>query len=150
MAKAKDYTLFTIGYEGKEVSDFIYKLKSAGVEYLIDVREQPISRKKGFSKNVLAELLEKENIKYVHVKELGSPKEIRDQLKQDHNEEVFFKKFSEYMDTQRSVIERAYSYLMEGVCCLMCMERLHINCHRSVVADKIKEYDGNGLLIKHI
>jgi hypothetical protein len=45
--------LFTIGYEGVELKDFITALKAAGATVLLDVRELPISRRRGFSKNAL-------------------------------------------------------------------------------------------------
>ena len=48
------------------------------------------------------------------------------------------------------VVGEVYQHLSEGINCLMCFERMPEQCHRSCVATKIKEYDGNGLLIKHI
>ncbi len=49
--------LSTIGYEGKDIQYFIALLKREGITALIDVREKPFSRKKGFSKNKLQEAL---------------------------------------------------------------------------------------------
>ena len=46
--------IFTIGYEGATQPDFIAALRAAGVERVIDVRAVPLSRRPGFSKNVLA------------------------------------------------------------------------------------------------
>lgn len=43
--------LATIGYEGFEQSDFLNVLRDADVETLVDVRELPLSRKKGFEKD---------------------------------------------------------------------------------------------------
>ena len=45
--------LFTIGYEGAALDDFMRTLKTAKVDVLLDVRELPMSRRKGFSKTVL-------------------------------------------------------------------------------------------------
>ena len=45
--------LYTIGYSGFDIESFIDKLLLNEIECLIDVREIPISRKKGFSKNAL-------------------------------------------------------------------------------------------------
>lgn len=39
---------YTIGYEGSRVEDFLRVLKQAGIETLIDVRDLPLSRKRGF------------------------------------------------------------------------------------------------------
>ena len=45
--------IFTIGYEGATVPEFIATLQQAGVERVIDVRALPLSRRPGFSKSPL-------------------------------------------------------------------------------------------------
>ena len=146
----KDYILYTIGYEGRGIEDFVGRLKEFGVTRLIDVREIPLSRKKGFSKTALGQRLNEENIEYVHYKALGSPSEIRHKLKADWDYNHFFEAFSAYLAGKMDVIEEVYTYLSDGINCLMCFERMPEQCHRSCVARKIKERDGNGLLIKDI
>src|SRR5690606_25501465 len=44
-------TLFTIGYEGRTQEEYLALLGEAGVTLLVDVRRNPISRKKGFSRS---------------------------------------------------------------------------------------------------
>jgi uncharacterized protein (DUF488 family) len=46
--------LFTIGYEGAALDDFLATLKAARVSTLLDIREAPVSRRPGFSKRELA------------------------------------------------------------------------------------------------
>ena len=142
--------LFTIGYEGKSLDGFVTELKKFAISCLIDVREIPFSRKRGFSKSALAERLNKENIRYVHLKELGSPKPVRESLKASHDYLTFFRKMDKYLDTKKETIENAYSYVTYNTCCLMCFERLAAECHRKIVAQKIKARDGNGLQIKNV
>lgn len=43
--------LFSVGYEGRDLSDFVELLQENGVTVLLDVRLNAISRKPGFSKN---------------------------------------------------------------------------------------------------
>ncbi len=69
--------IFTIGYEGSTVGDFLGALKAAGVERVIDVRALPLSRRPGFSKSPLKAALEEAGIEYVHLKALGTPAEGR-------------------------------------------------------------------------
>lgn len=45
--------IFTIGYEGATVEEFLAALQNAAVERLIDVRALPLSRRPGFSKTPL-------------------------------------------------------------------------------------------------
>lgn len=142
--------LFTIGYEGRDIDEFVSLLKDNGITRLIDVREIPLSRKKGFSKSSLKDRLESEDIEYVHIKALGSPSSIRNKLKTDWDYGYFFSAFSTHLYENWWAIEAAHQYLSGGVNCVMCFERLPEKCHRSTVAQKIKEHDGNGLVIQHV
>src|SRR4051794_19801554 len=69
--------IFTIGYEGTTVPEFVATLKSAGVARVIDVRALPLSRRPGFSKSPLKAALEEVGIEYLHLKALGTPPEGR-------------------------------------------------------------------------
>ncbi len=46
--------ILTIGYEGVSLTDFIATLKAHRVRQILDVRELPMSRRKGFSKTALS------------------------------------------------------------------------------------------------
>ena len=52
-ATSESPTIVSIGYEQRDVSELIGLLKANGVVTLVDVRLNPISRKKGFSKKSL-------------------------------------------------------------------------------------------------
>lgn len=47
--------LFTVGYEGLEIDDFTKFLKRHRIQLVADLRKNPVSRKRGFSKHKLAE-----------------------------------------------------------------------------------------------
>jgi len=59
-------TIFTIGYEGADLDLFLGTLVKAGISHVIDVRDVPASRKRGFSKNALAAALNAQGIAYTH------------------------------------------------------------------------------------
>jgi uncharacterized protein (DUF488 family)/antitoxin component of MazEF toxin-antitoxin module len=131
-------TIFTIGYETRDIDKFIKELKKHGVLQIIDVREKPISRKKGFSKTSLRERLMEENISYVHLPKLGSPSEIRQEYKEGGSEALFFEKYKSYLETvseQIDILDEHASYLPSA---LMCFELSHIHCHRKVIANELK------------
>lgn len=65
----KSLFLYTIGYEGRNLNEFVSRLKYSGISTLVDVREIPISRKKGFSKTTLSQFLREYDIDYLHLKE---------------------------------------------------------------------------------
>ncbi|UCG47849.1 MAG: DUF488 domain-containing protein, partial [Phycisphaerales bacterium] len=110
----------------------------------------PISRKPGFSKRRLGERLCAVGISYVHRGDLGTPKPIRDALKADRDYVSFFERMEQLIGSRRQAVEDAYRYVEQRRCCLMCFERLAAQCHRNVVARKIKERDGNGLRIRNL
>ena len=146
----ESYQLFTIGYEGRDIREFVDRLKSHHITRLLDVRQVPLSRKKGFSKSALQEILESEDIEYVHLKSLGTPTVLRNELKESKDYDHFFEAYSKFLSKHLEGVKEAYQFLSEGVNCIMCFERHPHECHRQVVAKKIKEYDGNGMKIEHI
>jgi len=70
--------IFTIGYEKTTQPELIAALQAAGVNRVIDVRAVPLSRRPGFSKNILRNGLAEAGIDYVHLKALGTPAEGRE------------------------------------------------------------------------
>jgi uncharacterized protein YeaO (DUF488 family) len=132
-------SLFTIGYEGANIADFVATLRLKKVDVLLDVRELPASRRKGFSKRALAEHLEKAGIVYRHDKRLGSPREIRHQLYADRDYDVFFRGFKKHLSSQMDLV-KALSEELTGNVALMCYERDPKTCHRKVVAEAFSKF----------
>jgi uncharacterized protein (DUF488 family) len=131
-------TLATIGYESADLADFIATLQKADISRLIDVRELPISRRKGFAKKALSEALTHAGIEYVHLRGLGDPKEGREAARAG-NLIQFTRVFSRHMESElaQADLQSATRYVAEGGACLMCYERDHTTCHRSIVAKTI-------------
>src|SRR5690606_12292952 len=65
--------IFTIGYEGATMGEFVAALQAAGVERVIDVRAVANSRRPGFSTTPLKNALAEAGIGYVHLRALGTP-----------------------------------------------------------------------------
>ncbi len=133
--------ILTIGYEGATLEDLVATLKQMDVDLLLDVRELPISRRKGFAKNALREGLESAGIDYQHEKALGSPKDIRHRLRDDNDYDRYFSDFGSYIDSQEELMKELADTLPDTVV-LLCFERDHKICHRSVVAARMGEIVG--------
>lgn len=142
--------IYTIGYEGRNISEFISCLKSEKISMVLDVREIPISRKKGFSKSALKNELEKKGLRYIHMKALGSPKNMRRKLYEDRDYRSFFQSFIAYLEGKKDYLEKIHELTFNATCCLMCYEKEAEKCHRSVVAQKVAEFDGKGLSVINI
>ena len=138
----KRKVIYTIGYEGKTIEKLIEILHNNNISVLVDVRELPLSRKNGFSKKALREHLTKAGIEYISIKELGTPKELRHNLRDKiikigEFKELYRKYLSEHPDALRKLEEIAMSKLTV----IMCYEANWQVCHRSVIAEFL-EKDG--------
>ena len=131
-------TIATIGYEGSTIDDFVAALRRASIDVLIDVRDLPLSRKRGFSKNQLAEALAVADIEYVHLRGLGDPRAGREAARAGNYRE-FQTIFSRHMKTDAALrdIDIAAELVRARRACLMCFECNHAQCHRSIVADRL-------------
>jgi uncharacterized protein (DUF488 family) len=136
-AHTHDKALLTIGYEGLDLKHFLKFLVANEVEVLVDVREVPISRKKGFSKTRLSEALARKGIVYEHIKALGSPSPIRQQLKQDWDYDAFFSAYDDYLKEQKDALKSLREIVAQHQrVCLMCFEKSHDECHRRSLATR--------------
>jgi uncharacterized protein (DUF488 family) len=141
--------LFTIGYEKARQADLIAVLTTAGVATLIDVRDRPISRRPGFSKNQLAAALEAAGIRYVGLKALGTPPEGREA---NHKRE--WERFWRIVDEKLATAEAEHALHEAAVIaggvpsCLLCYEADWRICHRSRVAAILAER--SGFTVRHL
>lgn len=126
--------IFTIGYEGATQANFIEALRSANVELLADVRAVPLSRRPGFSKNVLAAGLREAGIDYIGLKALGTPPEGREAARK-HNHAKLVEVYSGQLELPEALAQMAQlrSLAEERPTALMCFEREPEGCHRSLL-----------------
>lgn len=130
--------IYTIGYEGRKIEQFISILKSANVEILLDVRYKANSRKKGFSKNKLRSVLEEAKISYQHNKNLGTPPELMDKRQKTGSYEL--DEYEKYINSHLELVKEAADQLKVKRVALLCFELNPNQCHRLVVADKLAKF----------
>jgi uncharacterized protein (DUF488 family) len=134
LEQTADAGVFTIGYEGRIADGFIKDLVGSGVQILVDVREIPISRKPGFSKSALSELARKAGIEYLHIRALGSPRRSRRKLKESGDFEAFVREYADHLrDNGRHLVELLELIGTGRRTAIMCFERDHTQCHRSLL-----------------
>jgi uncharacterized protein (DUF488 family) len=132
-------TVCTIGYEGQSIHGFVSFLKHHKIKVLIDIRELPLSRKKGFSKTKLAHYLSEQDISYIHIPALGCPKPIRNNYKQDGIWSKYKKAFLKYLTSQEEVINHLVKLTKQKKSVLLCYEADYQICHRSMVAEAVEK-----------
>lgn len=130
--------IFTIGYEGATQAELVAALAAAGVEQLIDVRAVPLSRRPGFSKNVLARGLAEAGISYVHLKALGTPPEGREAARKGRHD-VLERVYAAQLETPEAALQSAQlvELAAEKPSALLCFERDPATCHRTLLRESV-------------
>ncbi len=137
-------TIYTVGYEGCDIDEFVAGLKKNKIKRIIDIRKNPVSRKKGFSKNKLAAELKEAGIEYFYLgKELGVPSAWRKAAK----EHLITRKkmFSDYKTKILPQHPAEINEVIElskkrGRSALLCYENNASDCHRSYLANEMRRY----------
>jgi len=128
--------IFTIGYEGVTQAELIETLRTAGVRLLADIRAVPLSRRPGFSKNILAAGLREAGIDYVGLKALGTPPTGRDAARRgDH---VRLREiYAGQLELPEAIVqaEQLREMACEQPTALLCFERAAKACHRSLLME---------------
>lgn len=130
--------IFTIGYEGANQADLIAALQSAGVTLLADVRAVPLSRRPGFSKNILANGLREAGIDYIGLKALGTPPEGREAARKlDHARLATI--YAGQLELPEAIFQGAQlrDLAQERPTALLCFERQPHGCHRSLLVEAV-------------
>jgi len=133
--------VWTIGYQDRTVDDLIAVLRPALVKVLVDVRLTPLSRKAGLSKNGLAARLRDAGIEYVHLPQLGNPRNNRDAFRRGDKAAVARYRDGLRMPEGQAALGQLLRLARQHRVALMCFERHATECHRSMVADALGEIE---------
>jgi uncharacterized protein (DUF488 family) len=130
--------IFTIGYEGATVGEFLAALRKAAIERVIDVRALPLSRRPGFSKTPLRAALEEAGIEYVHLKALGTPAEGRAAARAGRHQDLK-RIYAGQLELPEAMAQSAQmlDLAREKPSALLCMEREPAHCHRTLLLDAV-------------
>ncbi|HMZ59136.1 MAG TPA: DUF488 domain-containing protein [Leptospiraceae bacterium] len=131
--------LFTVGYEGKSVEQYVTQLIKEDIKILCDIRKNPMSMKFGFSKSQLKGILEGAGIDYVHIPGLGIDSGKRQNLKTQNDYEKLFAEYEKttLIQNKSDLAELANLFRKNGRIALTCFESDHHSCHRSRTANAL-------------
>ncbi len=137
------HKLYTIGYEGASVENLVAALRDAGVKHLIDIRFSPYSRRDDFSRETLKPAIEAYGLAYSHIRELGNPPAGREAARLGHRA-AYREIFMGHLDSTdgKRGLDQALALAKTAPSCLMCLERNHRHCHRSMVAERLAALGG--------
>jgi uncharacterized protein (DUF488 family) len=128
--------LFTIGYEGRQLDELIAMLSAKRITRVIDIRELPLSRRRGFSKTPLGEALRAADIDYVHMREAGNPYRKEKELLTPRR---LLAKYERHLVKADGVVEHVAETARGCRAALLCYEAEPGVCHRSVLAPRVAQ-----------
>jgi len=124
-------TLFTIGFTQKTAEQFFGLLQDAGVQRVIDIRENRVGQLSGFAKfpDIAFFLDRLLGIQYIYEPLLAPSPAIRQAYKTTRDWQQYEASFRELMG-QRSILEKVELAQFEGRVALLCSEPGPERCHR--------------------
>lgn len=145
-------TLYTIGYEGISLEAYLNKLIKHDIKVLVDVRNNPMSQKFGFSKSQLIRYCEGSNIAYIHFADVGIQSEYRQELKEQSDYDNLFtsykkKTLPKTISTQEKILALLKN---KKRIALTCFEASICQCHRKYLAEAITDLSEWNYELKHI
>jgi hypothetical protein len=144
--------LYTIGYEGNSLENYLVRLISNDVKVLVDVRNNPLSMKFGFSKNQLKKFCESLGIIYLHFPEVGIQSDRRKKLTTQKDYDALFELYRiTDLPKTHSTQEKILQLLIEHQrIALTCFEADVCQCHRKYLAESIAKMPGFRYEVRHI
>jgi len=118
--------LYSLGTSNRTQEEFLNILKKFHIQQIIDVRRFPTSKFEHFKKENLADLLEKEGVKY-----LWWGKELGGYRKEGYLNYICTQEFKRYLKELEELAKNK-------ITCIICCERLYFKCHRRYITQSLK------------
>lgn len=150
--KSNKTVLFTIGYEGISLEEYLNRLLKNDVKILVDVRNNPLSMKYGFSKSQLKRYCENLGIQYMHFPEVGIQAEQRQELNAQTDYDKLFAVYRKSNLTKTVPTQTVILNLLKQHkrIALTCFEANICQCHRKHLAEAIESLPNFEYEVKHI
>jgi len=144
--------LFTIGYEGISLEEYLVRLLKNDVKVLVDVRNNPMSMKFGFSKSQLKKYCASLGIEYVHIPEVGIQADQRQELNTQTNYDKLFAIYRKNNLSNTTAYQSEILNLLKQHkrIALTCFEANICQCHRKHLAEAIETLPEFNYEVKHI
>ena len=140
-------TVYTIGYSGFKINDFILELHKYGINLVVDVRSKPYSQYfSEYNKEKLEELLKDEKIFYRnYADEFGARQTNNSYFTNGYMDFELFSQSDSFLNGVDKIVktlEKGYKPV------LMCAEKDPFNCHRAILVSRA--FSLNGYNIEHL
>jgi uncharacterized protein (DUF488 family) len=140
-------TVYTIGYSGFKINDFIEELHKHGINLVVDVRSKPYSQFfSEYNKEKLEAFLKGEKIYYRNfADEFGARQTNNSYFTHGYMDYELFSQSNSFLngfDKIVKALEMGYKPV------LMCAEKDPFNCHRAILVSRA--FSLNGYNIEHL
>jgi uncharacterized protein (DUF488 family) len=144
--------LFTIGYEGLSIEQYLNKLIRNNIKVLCDVRRNPVSMKYGFSKNQLMKSCKSLHIKYLHFPALGIASDKRQSLETQDDYNLLFDDYKSTVLKNELVLQQVIVNLigLNNRVAITCFESDINKCHRTHLANSLTKLEGWNYKVIHL
>jgi uncharacterized protein (DUF488 family) len=133
--KTSSPNFYTLGYQGHSLSTMVKLL--AGHK-----RQNPVSRKSGFSRKSLEKSVPTFGIEYFHCPELGTPPQIRKIYLSTGNIKKALTEYEKHLRARQESLVSLLGQMSSQRFCLLCLEADHNQCHRRIIAHLLTELTG--------
>ena len=131
---------FTLGYTGRPLDKILDALITNGVQTLVDIRQNPVSMyRPELSKNNLKQAVEGRGLKYVHLPELGVPRDIRAKAMETGTRDTIWEWYDQYIVSSYMSNLHKFMNSLEHPVALMCVEIDPRECHRHRLSLALEE-----------
>ena len=141
-------TVYSIGYSGFSIGDFISALQANKISLLVDVRSQPYSQHfPDYNKENLEQVLKRSGIYYRnYAAEFGARQEERKYFTPEgYLDFELFAKSPQFLDGFDKLVK---SMMQDYRVALMCAEKDPINCHRTILV--ARAFHDAGYKVMHL
>lgn len=143
--------LYTLGYQGLSLGEYMRILRQAQVGMVLDVRDHAWSQRPEFVKSTLRDELARVGVNYLHASFAGNPARIR---KRARSAADCLRKYRAYIQAEEHAIQTLNQIIAESVIsghpvCLTCYERDPSNCHREILVELLTPLN-KGMEVIHL
>ena len=143
--------LFTIGYEGRSLENYLRALLQQNVTVLCDVRKNAFSMKFGFSKHQLKPACEAVGIRYEHIPDLGIESDLRKGIVEKDKLELFRNYAEHTLPENIEAVNAVLRLIRSGErVALTCFEARECDCHRGPLSALIEKMSGGKFCAHHL
>jgi uncharacterized protein (DUF488 family) len=141
--------LWTIGYENFPTPVAMRDvLEECGIEWVCDVRALPQSRRPGFSRHALRDVLADAGIVYEHRPELGNPAPLREVFRAGRLEEGREAFRAHLLGAHAWAVDVIAERIDERPTAMLCREDDPALCHRGVIIEELVRRNPNVRVVR--